>query len=314
MSKKINIIGRTNGVGLDSDVLLLTQALEHAGHHVTFSHCRSRSLLKKWFSKKHEYDANLFLERVFSVWFRAAKKNILIPNQERFPKRHLGRLNKIDRVFCKSLHALEIFSNLGVSSEYLSFTSKDNYRSDIQPNYSLFFHLAGSSTLKGTECILKLWKKHPEWPTLTLLQHKHNAPEHVPENVTLMTDHLSHNDLTKLANQIGVHLCPSLSEGWGHYIVEAMSCRALVITTDAPPMNELVTNERGIAIPYQFSEPRHLGTNYYVDESKLESAILNVISMQENDKSAIGESARKWYLENHSRFTKNLSNAIENIL
>jgi glycosyltransferase involved in cell wall biosynthesis len=281
---------------------------------VTFSHCRSRSFLKKWFSKKNKYDANIFLERIFPSWFGAAKKNILIPNQERFPKRHIGRLKHIDHVFCKSQHAQEIFSKLGASTQYLGFTSKDVFLKDTKPNYDLFFHLAGSSTLKGTDTILKLWKKHPEWPMLTILQHEHNAPDTVPSNVTLITKHLPYDELTRLANETGIHLCTSLSEGWGHYIVEAMSCEALVITTDAPPMNELISSDRGVTIPYKHSEPRHLGTNFFIDEDELMTKIEEVISMSQEDKSALGKNARDWYLENNTRFTNNLIKSIETIL
>ena len=216
MPKNINIIARSNGVGLDSDVSLLSKALESAGYTVTFSHCRSRSWLKKWFCRAPQYDANIFLERVFPVWFGAAKKNLLIPNQERFPERNVKRLEQIDHVLCKSRHAEQLFPALGASTKFISFTSKDIHLNDEIPNYRIFFHLAGRSTLKGTETILKLWEKHPEWPTLTILQHKDNAPETVPSNVRLIAEHLPFSELIKLANKHGIHLCPSLSEGWGH--------------------------------------------------------------------------------------------------
>ena len=314
MAKKINIIARSNGVGLDSDTLLITEALKEASHHVTFSHCRTLNIFNKWFKKRHQYDVNLFLERVFPLWFSSGRKNILIPNQERFPARHINRLKRIDSVFCKSQHAYEIFSPLAKSSELISFTSKDILKDEIKTDYSQFFHLAGSSTLKGTETILKLWQAHPEWPNLTILQHKHNAPANVPRNVNLITDHLIQDDLVKLANQKGIHLCTSRSEGWGHYIVEAMSARALVITTDAPPMNELISNERGITIPYSKNEPRHLGINYYIDEQRLENEIQNVISMTNEEKAAIGINARQWYKQNDAEFRKRIINAIDTLL
>ncbi len=313
MPKTINIIARSNGVGLDSDVSLLTKSLETAGYEITFSHCRSKKFYHKWFTKKNQYDLNIFLERVFPIWFNSAKKNILIPNQERFPKRHISRLKKINSILCKSNHATSIFKKLGAHTLYTGFTSKDILRENSNKDYNQFLHLAGSSTLKGTNIILKLWEKHPEWPTLTLLQHQHNAPESVPQNVNLITKHLSDTELTQLTNKIGIHLCPSLSEGWGHYIVEAMSTEAVVLTTDAPPMNELVSPTHGITVPYSNSQPRHLGTNYFINELKLEQEIEKLILMKPDKKQAIGKLARNWFLKNHSQFQKKLVLAINQI-
>ncbi len=314
MPKQINIIARSNGVGLDSDVTLLTQAIEKAGHKVTFSHCRSRSLLKKWFSRKPQYDANIFLERIFPVWFGAAEKNILIPNQERFPQRHVKRLEKIDHVLCKSQHALDIFSELSVDTKYIGFTSKDIHLNDEIPDYGIFFHLAGRSTLKGTETILKLWKKHPEWPTLTIVQHRDNAPESVPNNVCLIAEHLPYAELIKLANKNGIHLCTSLSEGWGHYIVEAMSSAAIVVTTDAPPMNELISSERGVLVPFDKQEPRHLGTNFYVDSDLLEEQITAIINSDLELLQTKAIQARAWFEQNQVSFNARVGTVFSKIL
>jgi hypothetical protein len=35
-------------------------------------------------------------------------------------------------------------------------------------------------------------------------------------------------------------------EGYGHANAEAMGCGAVVVLNDAPPMNELVTESRGL--------------------------------------------------------------------
>lgn len=314
MPKHINIIARSNGVGLDSDVRLIKEVLESAGYLVTFSHCRARSLCKKWFGKKHEFDANIFLERVFPRWLNAAKKNVLIPNQERFPKRHISRLKNIDLVLCKSRHSEEIFSKLGASTEYTSFTSKDIQQNNVSPDYEQFFHLAGRSTLKGTDTLLNLWEQHSEWPVLTIIQHEDNAPESTPPNVNLIAKYLPYEELITIANQHGIHLCPSLSEGWGHYIVEAMSCKAVVLTTDAPPMNELINDDRGILCSYSSSEPRHLGTNFQVDINALQTQVERIITMTTDEKSTIGNNARNWYLKNQTLFSKKLLQTLHKIL
>ncbi|MFK7911578.1 MAG: glycosyltransferase [Akkermansiaceae bacterium] len=310
---RINIIARTNGVGLDRDVDLIYHCLTTAGHDVTVSHCRGISLLRSLFPGKATFDVNIFLERVFPRWLGTAKKNILIPNQERFPKRHIQRLKKIDHILCKSQHAEEIFSNYG-QSEYIGFTSTDMFDESIKKDYQSFFHLAGRSTLKGTETILKLWESHPDWPTLTVVQCEENAPESVPGNVHLITEYIPHEEIKRHLNTHGIHLCSSLSEGWGHYIVEAMSCRSVVITTDAPPMNELISPATGIPVPHSSSAPRHLGTNFHIDSRKLEQNITRLLQMPPEQKTQYGDNARDWFLENDARFQKVLSNSIQKIL
>lgn len=314
MSPSINIVARTNGVGLDRDVDLIHHALSQNGFDVTISHCRGISPWARFLPGKRRFDANLFLERVFPRWFGSASHNLLIPNQERFPKRHLHHLKQIDQVLCKSRHAETIFSELDQATQYIGFTSSDLLDPSITPDYRSFFHLAGRSTLKGTETILELWQRHPEWPQLTLVQSKQNAPASVPDNVHLISEYIPHEEIRALLNQHGIHLCTSLSEGWGHYIVEAMSCQALVITTDAPPMNELITPERGIPVPYHRSEPRHLGTNYHVDRDQLEQQIQQVLSMPPETIAAYGQRARQWFDSNNQAFNRRLPSALRNLL
>ena len=305
----VNIIARTNGVGLDRDVDLVHRCLTDAGHEVTVSHCRGISLFRAILPGKPQFDVNIFLERIFPRWFKVAKKNLIIPNQERFPERHIPRLKKIDTTLCKSRHAEDIFSTHG-DTQYIGFTSKDMLDESVQKDYQSFLHLAGRSTLKGTETILKLWGKNPAWPTLTLIQCKENTPATVPDNVRLITDYVTDEELKQHLNTHGIHLCTSLSEGWGHYIVEAMSCRAVVVTTDAPPMNELITPTRGVPVPYLKSEPRHLGTNFYIDPDKLEQNITQLLQMPVSDKERYGKAARDWFKKNDTHFNQSLSEAL----
>tara|TARA_B100001057_G_scaffold361315_1_gene363712 strand:- start:239 stop:1195 length:957 start_codon:yes stop_codon:yes gene_type:complete len=300
---EINIIARTNGVGLDQDVDLIYRALSNAGHKVSISHSRSISVLSGLFPKKNKYDANIFLERVFPRWIKKADKNFLIPNQERFPYRQLNHLKKIDYVLCKSKHSLDIFSQYA-KSQLINFSSVDRVLDDVKMNYKSCFHLAGKSTLKGTKTILDLWSKHPDWPLLTLIQCEKNAPKYVPDNVRLITKYLTTEELRNEMNQHGVHLCTSQSEGWGHYIVEAMSCSALVVTTDAPPMNEIIGPDRGMLVPFENEESRHLGYNFYVNPSALAKLINKIFLMPDSEIIEYGHKARDWFEKNQTRFVE----------
>jgi glycosyltransferase involved in cell wall biosynthesis len=302
------LIGRKNGAGLDQDAALIAEVLRNAGWRILhFAPHDWRGLLPSY----DKADVVIHLERFFPLWRWRGMRHILIPNQERFPLRHLGRLRRVDHILCKSRHAVEIFSKHHASVHFVGFTSVDRMLPQTAaPDYGCFFHLAGRSTLKGTDTILEAWCAHPEWPELMLVQHPDNAPAAVPANVTLLSRVVSNEELRVLQNRCGVHLCPSLSEGWGHYIVEAMSCRALVLTTHAPPMNELVQPDRGLLLPYEKSTPRHLGTNFYVSRRGVEEVVQRVLTLPASEKLKLGVSARAWFEENDRMFRVGFGEAL----
>ena len=303
--KNIHIIARKNGVGIDRDVDLMQSVMCQLGDVDWRSHKRPAPLLSQLrtlFQTPSTSQLFLLAERIPRLLGKLPGIVALVPNQERFPRRHLKRLRRVDHVLCKTRHAEALFKPYAKNVHYLGFTSKDRNLAAITPDYNRFFHLAGKSTLKGTDVLVDVWSRHPEWPELTLIQSAANAPKTVPKNVKLVTDYVEDEVLQAMQNEHGVHLCPSLSEGWGHYIVEAMSCEAVVVTTDGPPMNELVAPDRGVLIPWCKSAPRHLGTNWHVDPEALETAIQKIIDMPVAEKKTLGKAARTWYVANDLAF------------
>jgi glycosyltransferase involved in cell wall biosynthesis len=310
----LHIVARTNGVGIDRDVRLLLDGFAAWRERPRFSHYRSISPLRRFLGRRDPDECIVFVERITARWLRCAGRYVLIPNQERYPERLVPLLRHLDHVLCKSHHAVEVFAAHHPSVHYLGFTSVDRRLAGARPDYGRVLHLAGSSTLKGTSTLLEVWARNPEWPELTLVQHARNAPRTVPANVRLITDYLPDAELQALQNACGIHLCPSRSEGWGHYIVEAMSCHAVTLTTSAPPMNELVQPDRGVLVPYHRSEPRKLGVNFFVDPDALERAIAGVIAMPEHDKARIGDAAREWFEANDRAFRERLRQLTETLL
>lgn len=290
------LVARSNNYGLTRDAQILADAIEAADGTSAFAERRQRSLIDRLLRRKRARHI-LHIERVFPRWFSAAKENWLIPNQERFPSRHLGRLRRVDRVLAKTRHAEQIFNAVHARVTYLGFTSEDRFDAAITKDWNRFFHLAGGSTLKGTEDILALWEARPDWPELVLVQKKANAPARVPTNVTLISGYVDDQELRRLQNVCGVHLCPSRSEGWGHNILEATSTASVTVVTDAPPMNEHIDNACGVLVAANRSEPRHLGTNFFVDRRALEQAIDRLISISASDKAKIGLAARARFKE-----------------
>ncbi|MBX3570312.1 MAG: glycosyltransferase family 4 protein [Rhizobiaceae bacterium] len=288
------LVARSNDYGLTRDAAILRAAMDRLGVSNAFAERRRRSVLDRLF-RRRVASRILHIERAFPAWFGAGQENWLIPNQERYPRRQIGRLRRLSGVFAKTRDAQRIFEGLGVRTVYLGFTSPDRRDPGARKDWGRFFHLAGANTLKGTEDILALWATHPEWPELVLVQKADNAPKSVPPNVTLRSGYLDDGELKRLQNACGIHLCPSRAEGWGHYIVEGLSVGAVVVTTDAAPMNELVTPESGILVPASREEPRHLGVCHFVDPTALETAIERLIRMPASEKAAIGRMGRQRY-------------------
>ncbi|MCB1687983.1 MAG: glycosyltransferase family 4 protein [Halioglobus sp.] len=331
---RINIVSWHNGGGLSRDIDILLDALPANRFEVSLNGApreqasirrrrivhRALNLWHLWWHHqemaKAQYDVNVFLEDISPGFFKHANTNMFIPNPEWFKDNQRRHLQGIDVVLCKTRDALETFSRLGSEVRFIGFTSED--RSDTahaQHRENTFLHLAGRSWQKGTQPLVALWLKHPEWPTLTVVQNARTynqsrvAPISAP-NITHILERLDDAALRKLQNSHAIHLCPSEAEGFGHCIAEAMSCGALTLTTNAPPMNELITPERGVLVDYNRTREQRSGMNYYVDPEDLERKIQQIIAMDEPSRQTLGDNAKRWYAENDRLFRARLVDAL----
>lgn len=324
----LNVIAWNNGVGLSRDMMLLKEALSKAGFDVSLTRI-GRGKLRKWFrpslvrarhalhrvfggSSRH--DATLMLEHIRPEEFGGARLHFFVPNPEWCLESDLAALPQMDAVLTKTHHAGEIFSKLDRPVSHIGFTSEDRHDASV-PREHAFFHLAGRSANKGTVALCALWARHPEWPVLTIVQNRRSAvPVTQADNIEYWLDYLDDAELRRLQNAHWFHLCPSETEGFGHYLLEAMSVGAVAITTDAPPMNELVARERGLLVPYERTGTQNLATTFYFDDAAMEAAISAAIAMPEAEVRAMGASARDWFLANHQSFPQRLHAAISPLL
>tara|TARA_R110002072_G_scaffold1401_3_gene11801 strand:- start:2765 stop:3787 length:1023 start_codon:yes stop_codon:yes gene_type:complete len=332
---RINIIAWHNGGGLSRDIDTLFDALPTDRFEVTLNGApRERARIQRrriahrvsnvryrW--QHHsalaatKFDVNLFLEDISPGFFPYARANMFIPNPEWFKANQRRHLRGIDSVLCKTRDAEKTFSALGCTTRFIGFTSED--RSDTtgtEKPQNTFFHMAGRSWQKGTKPLVALWLQHPEWPALTVVQNARTYSQSkvepiVASNIQHLLTRLDDAALRQLQNRHAIHLCPSEAEGFGHCIAEAMSCGALTLTTDAPPMNELITPERGVLVQYNRTRKQRAGVNYYVDPADLERKIQHIIAMDQPSRQTLGEHARQWFRENDRRFRTRLIEALE---
>jgi len=324
--RTVNLIAWDNGFGLTKNLRLLGDALRAAGHAVHVTAIRRGKLNKllhplrlrgrvAWNRLRgrgaREYDVNLLLERIRPEVFPLARHNVLLPHPEWFDARDRAPLGAIDRVFALTHHAVPIFEQLGKRVDYVGFTSEDRLDRSV-PRERAFFHLAGRSPNKGTEPLLALWRKHPHWPTLTVVQNPRAAQPGAPAaNIRHLIDYLDDAQLKRLQNAHRYHLCPSETEGFGHYLVEAMGIGAATITLDAPPMNEMVTPGRGLRVATSRTGTQNLATTYFFDEGAMAAAVERAIALPDVELDRIGAAARSWFEDNDRAFRARIGSAVE---
>ncbi|KAH7472454.1 uncharacterized protein KRP23_9447 [Phytophthora ramorum] len=148
-------------------------------------------------------------------------------------------------------------TNLALATKSELSARKANELSSKNFSDISFLHTAGKSIQKGTRQILDCWLGQPEFPRLDFYMDQElydgefgDYEERISEssNIYLHTGQLSSGEFGRVVTQGRYFLCTSMMEGYGHYINQARSANAFIITTDAAPMNELITPSSGALV------------------------------------------------------------------
>jgi hypothetical protein len=297
-SLQINLFSEQNGKGLEASRQILKNELVKLGH----------TIYEKKFSEKKckecpQADLNIFFERINTNWLDRAPVNWFIPNPEWYIQ-NLKLLNQIDLILCRTHEVERIFNDMNKKTYYLDFSSRDCLDTSIEKDFRLCLHVAGGSHYKGTQAILKAWTGREDLNPLTILIRYSLRYPNQP-NLQWIQERLPLADLRILQNCCGIHLCPSETEGFGHYLMEAMSTGAVVITTDAPPMNEFIDDARCL-VPYLRAVPCQLATSYFVDSEQLMQKVEALRDLPIEELKKIGERNRANYLLKTEEFHQNL--------
>lgn len=324
-TRRIRIIGFNNQKGLSKDINLLRQALLALGLTVTFCETReqisasrkkkfyafTKAVVKTKLALDKRPEVSIFLERLIPELLGESEVNLLIPNPEWFHPAWRFLASSIDAVLCKTDHAIEIYSKLGFRTQYLGFTSPDRQVVSGLSKVPQFLHVAGGSHYKGTEQLVKIWEKHPEWPPLIVITHRILAKYTSPaSNVSIVTKFMPEEELLRLQNECLFHVYPSQAEGFGHCINEAMSCGAIVFTNDAAPMNELVGSSTGFQFACHAAEKQCLVNLVNFDEASFVQKIEAAIAESPEQKQLRSQLARDVYEHRDRCFRETLQSII----
>lgn len=235
----IALVSRDNGVGLTADMALLEGMLAGAGHIVTRVEW-TRPVMPRC-------DVAIFLELWSARLARYAARTVGVFNLEWFQSGWARDLPRITQLWAKSGESMEAYRRLRLRHATLTgFLSRDMMDPTVTPHPDpRAFHLRGHSAFKNTDTVIEAWRRDPDLPPLTIVS---GVPLEVPPHVRLL-GRITDAELRREMNRATIHVCPSRAEGWGHYITEALSVGAEVVTLDASPMNEHVSPDWGTLVP-----------------------------------------------------------------
>jgi glycosyltransferase involved in cell wall biosynthesis len=291
--RRINVIFGDNGSGLTRDASVLRDALRSEGYRVgltpraprrfplTLNHAPELALdgfrrsidwpRRAWARHVRKWDINLHLEHIQVRYLDTARVNCFIPNQEWLDDDDRARLHEIDLVLFKTKEAQRLLGPHTASGALVGFSSLDRRDVAARPKGNTSLHVAGWNPRKGTRAVLSVWSTKPSWPSITIVSEL--VSQASTGNVHCVTSRITDRALRQLQNKARVHVCPSEVEGFGHTLAEALSCGAIVVTTAAPPMNELVTLEEGFLVPFARAVPMGAGMRYLVDQEHLSDVL-----------------------------------------
>eukprot|EP00644_Phytophthora_capsici_P002994 jgi/Phyca11/102773/e_gw1.7.787.1 len=201
---------------------------------------------------------------------------------------------KVDVVLCKTRICLdrvtkwyeqegnprnaEVFYTKHTSSDQAQFARKRLGQDKIaQKDFSnvTFLHTPGTSIWKGTRAVLDCWTSTADLPPLDVYIDENAYNYMMPKFetklkfsrsvVNLHLGMVERSEFTKITAEAAFLMCPSRSEGYGHYINQARASGAVIVTTDAAPMNELISSRKmGVLVQarHQKDDRMLLGGNY----------------------------------------------------
>jgi glycosyltransferase involved in cell wall biosynthesis len=256
-----------------------------------------------------------------------ARRRVFVPNIEwlmardeqevrAHPPEGILYKNRFTKDLCEAIGG---FSGIGVRA-VTGWTSRDFSHTPPPKakDFRAFLHVRGVSVQKNAEVLVSAWRANPDFPPLTLITSPrddfHSSPwARSAHNIEIIARELSARELRRYQQSHGIHVYPSYAEGFGHALNEARICGSVLVTTDAPPMSELVRDgNSGFLIPVQPQDVRPLerASKFEVQAAAVARTIRHVLATPPSRLAQFGQSAREPYVRDRLNFHSRIRDVI----
>ncbi len=293
-----------NGAGLQKDAELLKRLLEHYGYAVYLGGA-SPPLYNF-----RQVDLVIFLELVCEPWFRYSKNFWFMPNSEWFWPCWEQFVPRFSRILCKTHHCHDLWTRKVGESRcvYTGFEATDFYMPEVKKQ-KRFLHLAGKSSFKNTEAVVEAWRSGAVSYPLTIVG-ACPAVANAVRPITGMSNvrySVRVPDVGMLLNEHQYHIIPAQMEGYGHALHEGLGCKAVVITSNKPPMDEFTGIPKDLLVPTSGQGVHCLAPLHFVKPVAVATACHKAWTLTGAEIDKIGDEARAGFLSDREDFHKRLA-------
>lgn len=259
----------------------------------------------------------VFVERVFEhKLLDSYERRVLLPNPEWLFDDDLARVNRtVTEFWHKTIFGQRQIEAVFPEKKHIFVGFTSIAPKPGESNYNSCFHVSGlAPNARHTQSLVNVWISRPDFPSLSVRAAWRGILQ-VPDWINYSNLRLFMGDLSDAAYQneftrSGIHICTSQMEGFGHYINEARSIGALIVTVDAPPMTELVKAKMGILIPPERSVSHGLGVRNIINGKSIETAIEKVTLMKVSQREALGNMAREQFIKDQTEFVTRIKGVV----
>ena len=196
------------------------------------------------------------LNTLFKIGIKDAKY-VGFGNNKQFE--YIDKIDKIPNLFIQIAGPSPLKGTITIIDTWIQkrikhpliITANNKFEGNIKlMNY--WKSLKDKSKVKIVELPEPVLEKWEEWKALTHTTSILSLPRFEmihPYSIYFCNAVLDYSIIEFLQCIAEIHLCPSLIEGWGQYIDEGRRSKSVVVTLDAPPMNELIKdNKSGVLV------------------------------------------------------------------
>ena len=315
---RVNLIGNhRKGTGVSQDVQILHGLIAHVlGKETQIRH------IPHYYPQCPQAELNIFIEVITPSLFAYAAKNIWVPNPEWTYKTWEPYAKRVDEIWVKTHEAERLFSEWGVPTRYIGWTSIDKVVPD-KKNFHKAIVPVGKNIWRNPKPIIQAYiriaQQRPDMYRALPELHIVHTPEAValppvPEpfqgKIKLHSEVLSETDYDALLQECGLCICMSAAEGFGHAVNEAMSTGSVLMLSPIDAFRELSDDAIWVSNAKVTPHPQCLGTLEDIDVESLVEALVMYSTGGLSWKRQTGALSRSTYEARHQAFVTRMEGVL----